>query len=635
MITKSIDFLTKIWSNNVNQNDYVVLATTEGVGKNYRQQFFRINENLRKLIREYIRKNKGLNLYWSPVGYKKPQRRLLEAQESKYLVQDVDEHTNIEKLHPAPSYIYESSPNKYQALWELDRYIEPNEYTTTNKGLAKHLGCDDCFDMVHVYRIPGTINHKYKNKPVVSIPRHTKQIYKPKVIKQIIKKTLQKEIKKTTTKKDDGTATERSLYAKYDIPQQVRDYLALNTLDSIDDRSSVIWYIENSLHEIGMDPNEIIVLVKNSVFNKYKGRPDENQRLKDELKKIISGKIQPKEALSKLITESYTEVLSTDEGFQGWLVKDVWGKASHGIVAGMPKSYKSTVVHDLIVSVASGKPFLEKFEVETKGPVLVVQNENAGYLMKDRTEKIAHKKGLLGRIKYKNKKIRLKFPEVLPITFINQQGFILNNKDHQVQIEQIIKKIKPVLVVFDPLYLMFEGDLSSAQELNPILNWMLKIKSQYNTSIMVIHHYNKGANVQQSGGIRIMGSIVLYGWIESAWYLLKCEKNGIIEKNAIVLEREFRMSGPKDDIKLKFNMGEVGTLHYRIDVSDPSVDNYIELEQLVLDKIKEFKPSQEKLHIETGSLEKAEVNRIVDILIAGKKVSRKHGVLTPKKEVKL
>lgn len=581
---ESIAFLLGIYSQQCETGDYVILSAKKSkFWKDVPIKFDgRFESKLKKFFEEYPRDD--YDLYWSPMPYSGPKRRIQYALDTKFMAQDIDEYENPSSIKPKPSYIWESSPNKYQGLWELDRYIEESEYTPLNKALAKHLGCDDCFDFTHVYRIPGTINHKYKNHPVVKMPKVSKAIYKPR--------KLSKEIGAVTTTTEDQTApsaspaasqgqdiTERKIYAKYSIPKKVRDALARESLEGVD-RSSTIWYVENKLHEIGMSPQEIIFLIKNSVFNKYRGRHDEDSRLRSELEKIISGGLEENGEKNShpLLASSYNSVMGNCNTFEGWLVKGFWGRRSHGIVAGMPKCFKSTLVHDLIISVASGEPFLGKFQVLDPGPVIVVQNENADYIIKDRTEKIILDRGLVGSTrKINSHKVNIEFPPDLPITFLNQQGFTLSNESHRNQIESLISEIRPVLVVFDPLYLMFEGDLNSSKELNPILNWLLELKNRYKTSVMVIHHYNKGSNQQiLRGGARMAGSIMLYGWVESAWYLTKVEEEeeeestGLLDlsetsgSSTVTLTREFRMAGGAPDMNIHFEMGEIGNPFYRV-----------------------------------------------------------------------
>ena len=579
MNTISLDFLQHIYSQQCEDGDYIVLSV-KGPDIKWKDVPIEYGPSLRKDLEEFFHKypKNKYDLYWSPMPYSQPNKRLTSALDTKFMAQDIDEHDDPNQLDPAPSYIWESSPNKYQGLWELDRYIEEPEYTPLNKALAKHIGCDDCFDFSHVYRIPGTINHKYKNKPHVGLPQGSNKIYKPKTLRKIVGAQPTKERSVDSTEVD-GLA-EREIYAKYSIPQKVRNLLALRDLTGVD-RSSTIWYIENTLYDLGMAPGEIILLVKNSTFNKYKGRSDEDKRLRNELMKIISGKVQEasQDVDQTFRVSTFGEVMADTSSFAGWLVKGFWGRRSHGIVAGMPKCFKSTLVHDLAISVAGNRPFLGRFPVEESGPVIVIQNENADYIMRDRTEKILLNRGLVGKVDVSNDHaLNIEFHKELPIYFINQQGFIISNPEHQRALEKLISEVKPVLIIFDPLYLMFDGDLNSAQDLNPALNWLLYLKNEYRTSVMVIHHYNKGGAGAIKGGARMMGSIILYGWVESAWYLTKeddDEDNSQIdidvtqqktEPTVVTLSREFRMASSFPDVDIHLTMGELGDPHYDVDV---------------------------------------------------------------------
>lgn len=586
---ETIRFLVQIFSQQCERGDYVILAAKDG--KFWKDVPIKYGKNISEKLKEFFQAYppEKYDLYWSPMPYTQPKRQNRFSVDTKFMAQDIDECEDPSSISPKPSYIWESSPNKYQGLWELDRYINEQEYTPLNKALAAHIGCDDCFDFAHVYRIPGTINHKYKNSPPVGQVKPTKTLYKPRDIRKAVgdvTTTLQREKahRASSAASEQDMLAERRIYAKYSIPKKVRDTLALQSLNGVD-RSSTIWYVEKSLHELGMTPQEIILLIKNSVFNKYRGRADEDARLHKELEKIIGDSIPDPEdsAGGVLTTSTYGEVMGNCNTFEGWLVRGFWGRRSHGIVAGMPKCFKSTLVHDLIISVASGTKFLGRFPVEEPGPVLVIQNENADYIMKDRTEKIILDRGLVGEAHRINRRhARVEFPPDLPITFINQQGFTLSNEDHRRQIELLVQELKPVLVVFDPLYLMFEGDLNSSKDLNPVLNWLLSLKTDYRTSVLVIHHYNKGSQQGQlKGGARMAGSVMLYGWVESAWYLTKVEEeeepipNQAVDyaeasgSATVTLSREFRMAGHFPDLDVHFDMGEIGNPQYNVTLGGP------------------------------------------------------------------
>lgn len=636
---KTLEFLKMVYSLQGERGDYFIISV-KGPGVKWRDIPLKYNKKtIESKIEELLDRYppEKYDLYFSPMPFDKPSRRIENGRETKYLIQDIDEYDDPDALDPAPSYIWESSPNKYQGIWELDRYITEKEYTPLNKALAHHIGCDDCFDWCHVYRIPGTINHKYKNKPEVSEPIATKKIYKPKNLKRTLGVKKKKEERVDSYSSD---LNERKIYAKYDIPKKIRDLLALDSLEGID-RSSTIWYIENALNDLGMSPQEIIYLVKNSIFNKYSDRSDEDKRLKSELKKIISGKLVEEDSSSfGLEVNTFSEVMTQGDDFGGWLVKGFWGNNSHGIVAGMPKCFKSTLVHDLAVSVASGTSFLGQFPVLTPGPVIMVQNENTDYMIRDRNEKMVVSKGISGKAKVKEGKIKLELPESPPLYFINQQGFMLSSEEHRRRLEELIQEVKPVLVIFDPLYLMFEGEINSAKELTPALNWLLHLKKEYSTSVMLIHHYNKGTNGNTpKGGARMMGSIVLYGWVESAWYLSREEEEGrdqnqsldesdldssSEEAQLVTMAREFRMAGHFPDIDIHLDLGEIGDMRYNINVTRSGNNNTIsekEIRDRILDTLSSSKlpASRRKLSEQTG-VDRKRLREVLEKMIQQKKI---------------
>lgn len=582
-----IKFLKDIYDRQCENGDYVVLAalSLEGKWRDYPIKYHEntIDKNLKLFFDTYP--SEEYDLYWSPMAYSEPKRQNAVGLETKFLAQDIDELSDLELLTVKPSYYWESSPNKYQGLWELDRYLEGVEdYTRFNQALAEHEDFDDCFDFPHVYRIPGSINHKYKNKPKVGEVVATKEIYRPSTIASEIGFKFNESttnVSKDKTSDPDADMKERQIYAKYNIPSKVREYLALDDLSSID-RSKTIWFIENALFELGMTQDEIIHLVKRSAFNKFKGRHDEMEQLRRELLKVTDNKLTEatKGSENELVLTSFREVMGNPSSFQGWLVKDFWGRRSHGLVAGLPKTFKSTVVHDFAISIASGRPFLGKYPVLESGPVLLVQNENNEFILKDRTERIMKDRNLVGRVEYEvgNPIVGLRFQEDLPIYFINQQGFDLSNGDHRSQLEKTLKQLKPVLVILDPLYLMFSGDLNSGEELNPVLNWLLSLKTTYNTSVMVIHHYNKGgSDKSRKGGTRMAGSVYLYGWIESAWYLTRDDDGEDLKDengNVVRMTREFRFADQPGDLDLVIQMGDEDDPSYKVHTKLPGKEGY-------------------------------------------------------------
>lgn len=688
MESNPLDFLFKVWKSHAKPGDYVFMASKQlSTGKWRDHPILWDTDQVSNKIADIMFNHppKEYCLYFCPLTFSGKLRQRDTVKNTKFLWQDLD-YANPKFIDEAlkPSISWESSPGRFQGLWELDKVYEGMEVETLNRDLAYHLGADKGgWDLTQVLRIPGTHNNKYKEKPEVKLVTFNRKIIRKPT-------DMSAMIKKQTPVYDDNTAgmkdlSSDSLIKKHHkkIPRKALTML-LAKHATVGKRSDIIWYLQNELNNAGLNPHEIYSLIKNSVWNKYAGRHDEEERLTSEIKKVIEGsfekgdKVQPKDNKRRLDnrnsirnkrnTRTHSDVLSPEikeveededeeeskfglrlESYHdlmgnistqpGWLVEGFWARRSHGIVAGEPKSFKSTFVMDLAMSVASGKPFLGQFPIMESGPVIYIQNENADWIMKDKIEKLIFNRDLSGQVKSMTERIlKITFPPDVPIHFINQQGFLMNDPLHQQVVEKLCEEIKPVLIVFDPLYLMFDGDVNSAKELNPALTWLLHIKNEYKTGVMVIHHYNKGGTSSR-GGQRMLGSTTLHGWIESAWYLAHPEsKDGTVsdgevakvsgEPVSMILDREFRGAGHFPKIELALTMGETGDTLYKIEIQKhvgrghPSeVDEVaIEMDIVNLLEMKRRPITQRQLSDDTG-VSRRVIKKILDSLAEQGKVN--------------
>lgn len=80
----------------------------------------------------------------------------------------------------APSVTVESSPGRYQAYFRLTRPIRPEAGEALNRRLAYALGADPSgYDLTQLLRIPGTVNHKYEDRPLVRLVELREHSYPP------------------------------------------------------------------------------------------------------------------------------------------------------------------------------------------------------------------------------------------------------------------------------------------------------------------------------------------------------------------------------------------------------------------------------------------------------------------------
>lgn len=543
---QELDFLHRVWSKVCEPGDYVFLSIRTPKWKDF---YFKFDSSLKGRIRDWLRQHspKEMDVYFCPLPFSQPERLAKYVKPVNMLWSDIDDG---DPTKVRPSVLWESSPGHHHALWFLKEKLHAEDAAELNRSLTYYMGADKGgWDLSQVLRIPGTYNHKYKSKPQVKLLHWDNGLLNHRVIAKRVRHKIVPQVKST------------NLLSKYRLPSKV-----VNLLQSEAEpgrRSDVIWYLENKLSEAGIPPDDIIQIIKESDWNKYKGRHDEDHRLKTELSKVIESRppkpkpLVPREGLN---IQEFSEVMSSLETTPGWQVKGFWMKRSHGIVAGEPKSFKSTLVMDMALSIASGAPFLGRYPVEEQGKVLYIQNENAHWIIKDRFEKMVKAKGLGGKVVRSKNKLKVHWPKDIPLCMINQQNFMLTDPEQQEFLEETIAEMKPVLVVLDPLYLMFDGDVSSAQELFPVLQWLLYLKNTYKCGILVIHHYNKSGEGKR-GGQRMLGSTTLHGWIESAWYISTVQ-------NQLAVNREFRGAGLHEQLEIEIQMGDTGDPHYSAEVVD-------------------------------------------------------------------
>ena len=647
--------LKKVWK--AQKSGYYSLSTKDG--DNWRDHFF---DDIDEALQWLEEQPEGVDLYWCITPLKKKRRLKENIPATKYLWQDLDEvdpRKIPKELQPTIS--WESSPGNFHGLWKLKSFLPAPEAEKLNKQLAKEVGADKgSWILTKVLRIPGTYNYKYKKPPKVKLLWKDGPTYSIDELNERL--GPDEEDDTDTAELKDDTLLKRRWN---DIPKKVRELL-MSEKAIQGKRSDFLWYMEHELAKAGFSVHEIYTLVKNSVWNKFSGRRDEEERLKEEIARafedeVLEGNQQQSEEVPFEVTlESDTALMSDLESYPGWLVEGFWTRRSHGIIAGEPKSFKSTLVLDLAVSVASGEPFMGEYEVIDPGPVLIIQNENANWIMKDRLSKIRANKGLVGEVNYEGgDNLAVKFAPELPLYYINQQGFTVSDPAHKKLLEEVLDEVQPNLIILDPLYLMFDGDVNSAQELNPVLSWLLMVKEKYSTNLILVHHWRKSQGNTSRGGQRMLGSTTLHGWVESAWYISvedvqdntdevtildedegeeredPSAANTPAAKAQLTLEREFRGAGTHPKLDLTLTMGDFGTADYKVEaeVHKPrekqkgkKVDREEVVEQIIILLEQSTKPlSQRKIEQETGNSYRPVRDALAKLKEEGKVKQNKQG----------
>lgn len=593
---QSSEFLQAVWTIHCQPGDYVCLSAK---GNSWHDYSFPYDEKLGANLDKWLKTHASKDMYFCPLPFTGPKRAKEDVARSRLLWSDIDEgdYTKCE-----PSILWESSPGRFQGLWILPEAVTPEVAAQGSKQVAYFLGGDrGGWDLTQVLRIPGTPNLKYEERPLVKLIHFTDHVLK-KVPQSLLDRW-------------------RSV-----IPRKIMRIIEGHAEQG--KRSDMLWYLEHELCDLGVPLKDTFAILRDTEWNKYRGREDENERFSSEMEKIRLDRGEKKaetriESL-ELKVVGYYDLMTSGAHEPGWMVKDFWLKRSHGIIAGEPKSFKSTLCMDMLFSVASGTPFLGIHEVHEQGPVLVIQNENADWIMKDRLGRLAVSRGTCGKAKYGEitlgsgyKHVHIDWPRQVPLYFVNQQSFMLDDAANKQALEELIDRLRPVAINLDPLYLMFAGDVNSAKDLSPVLQWCLYIKQRYQCAVILVHHYGKGGS-EKRGGQRMLGSTTLHGWIESAWYLQVQETPGVI-----TLEREFRGAGMYPKVDITIDQGTVGAPSYRTTQSEHTGDTEEDWEAAILELMAASPDLVSSDEIQRGlKISKPKADGILRRMVANQKITR-------------
>ena len=119
-----------------------------------------------------------------------------------------------------------------------------------------------------------------------------------------------------------------------------------------------------------------------------------------------------------------------------WLIDTLWARAAVGVLGGAPKSCKSWLALDLAVSVATGTPCLDVFDVADPGPVVLYMAEDAAPVVKARLTGICRARGLE--------------LACAPIHVITIPVLRLDRGRDQARLRAAVRRLAPRLLVLDP-----------------------------------------------------------------------------------------------------------------------------------------------------------------------------------------
>ncbi|MES2749162.1 MAG: AAA family ATPase [Patescibacteria group bacterium] len=191
---------------------------------------------------------------------------------------------------------------------------------------------------------------------------------------------------------------------------------------------------------------------------------------------------------------------------------------------GHPGMGKTWVVLEIARAVASGDKFVGQIDVK-QGNVLIIDEESGIWQMRQRCK-------LLG------------FSKNLPLNFLSQNGFKLDNPSWIDEIVQYIMDNNIKCLILDPFAAVHDCEENSSSEMQKVMTALQQL-ALAGCSVIFVHHSRKGIG---TSGQNTRGSSAILGRADSAISIDGKTLDGI---NTIILQQEKNRCGPKSEpIKL-------------------------------------------------------------------------------------
>lgn len=498
------------------------------------------------------------DVYWCPSLFEFPSRRGDLAMDEHALWADLDEIDPREITDYPPTIAWESSPDRYQALWltESGDFQGASWPGNENQRLTYLLGADPSgWDTTQLLRLPGWPNHKPERieanggkPPAGKLLWSAGQKYTVGDFAELptVRGAVSSELTEALENEVDSLDRHKIL-AKLRIKLNYTARELLNAREVSGDRSGQMWYLMRCLADAGASVTQIVAIVRPTVWNKFVDRADEMKRLIAEASKAVASKSEEvQEALDSEQERPKPQrlgMLLLNIKRPVWLIEGILTEGACGFIAGEPKTWKSWLGYDMALSVSTGADFLDHFRVAQPGPVLYIQEEDPLPVLKTRGAKIwaakAQDKLVLDQDNHifwlPPKAERAFDPDIMAYV---QQGVTVSDEAWQLWLDETIEEGLPSiaakmestpykLMLIDTLMMTAgEVDENRAQEMTTKIFRPLKVLSRkHNIALQIVHHLGKSDKSRVAQ--RMLGSVANHAWAEDSIYLLKSNSDTI------------------------------------------------------------------------------------------------------------
>lgn len=264
---KTADFLAAVYGD---ATGFATIVTKGMNGELTNQKFFEYPQQKDEMV-AFATENAKSDVYYSPILFN-GQRRIKENAKTVHVI-----YADADTCHPdnflvEPSISVQTSEGHWHTYWMLDQEVDPQVAALLAKKIAyahSHQGCDTSgWNTTKLLRIPNTMNLKPgKEDPVTATA--TGQIYTLDDLELHYGDVEVEPIRELSL--EELPAEWPALMDVMAKLKSTPEIMALYTEEPkpTDDRSKLLWKLENLLFRQGLDAREVFVMVRNAKCNKY------------------------------------------------------------------------------------------------------------------------------------------------------------------------------------------------------------------------------------------------------------------------------------------------------------------------------------------------------------------------------
>ena len=192
---------------------------------------------------------------------------------------------------------------------------------------------------------------------------------------------------------------------------------------------------------------------------------------------------------------------------------------------------------------ATGTACLGKYAVPQPGPVLVYLVEDALLIVRERIEGMARHRGL-----------ELDSVEIHVIT---APVLRLDRDCDRTRLRETTRRLRPRLLVLDPLVRLHGIDENHAGEVAELLAYFRSLQRQFDLSVLLVHHTRKSAAGGVAAGQGLRGSSDIHAFGDSNLYLRRTREH-------LVLSSEHRAAPAAASVYLELVATDEKTIHLEV-----------------------------------------------------------------------